>query len=115
VFITDAYATNGKVATVTSDLESSDGWHDNNGRAYFKVSAQPRDIFVNGGLNPKLQDDFSIELGIKTYNASDINSNILTIGRLQLRPTSVCWSLDEKNYSDPKKYQEDLLKRISKF
>jgi hypothetical protein len=39
VFVTSAYATNGKVATVTPNLESSDGWHDNNGRTYFKISA----------------------------------------------------------------------------
>jgi hypothetical protein len=82
VFVTDVYATNGKSATVTSSLESSDGWYDDNGRTYFKVSAQPQDILVNGGLNPRLGDNFTIELGIKTYNASDINSNILNIGRL---------------------------------
>lgn len=112
VFVTKTYS---DTPTVNELLESSDGWHDNNGRTYFKVSAQPIDIFKNGGLRPQLGNNFTIELGIKTYNVSNIDSNILTIGKLQLRPTSVSWLLNRDNYTDYSKYQEDLLKRISKF
>ena len=112
VFITKTYSSN---PTVNEALESSDGWQDNKGRTYFKISAQPIDVFKNGGLKPQLSNNFTIEMGIKTYNISNIDSNVLTIGKLQLRPTSVGWVLNKDNYTDYDTYQEDLLKRISKF
>jgi hypothetical protein len=39
IFVTDDYASNAQPATIKSTIESSDGWYENEGRSYFKVSA----------------------------------------------------------------------------
>ena len=118
VFVTKEYETASTPANISDTLESSDGWQENEGRAYFKVSAQEQPIFVNP-LNLNLGNNFAIELGIKTYNVSDIDKTILTLGKLQLRPTMVCWEVNRGAYEDSAKgeeaYQAAFLKRVSKF
>jgi len=39
IFVTDDYATASQPATIKSNIEPSDGWYENEGRSYFKVSA----------------------------------------------------------------------------
>ena len=95
VFVTSAYATGGNVANVSDNLEASDGWHESNGRTYFKVSAQETPVFINP-INLGLSTSCTIELGFKTYNISDESKPILTIGNFQLRPTQFCWNTDDK-------------------
>jgi hypothetical protein len=79
VFVTDNYASVNNPANVISNLESSDGWKEEDGRAIFKVSAQPTPIFKSP-INLGLTTSCTIEMGIKTYNISDKNQPILTIG-----------------------------------
>jgi hypothetical protein len=93
VFVTDDYATASQPATIKSTIEPSDGWYENEGRSYFKVSAQKESI-LKTPLNLELGNNFTIELGVRTYNVSDIEQSILTLGKLQLRPTEVCWDID---------------------
>lgn len=118
VFVTDQYATATTPANIASTLESSDGWMENEGRAYFKVSAQENSIF-KAPLNLNLGTNFAIELGLKSYNVSNIDNPILTLGKLQIRPTMVCWNVDRSAYSDDaigeSAYQSAFLKRVSKF
>ena len=95
VFVTDEYASDTLQATVISDLEPSDGWSEDEGRVLFKVSAQPKAIFKNP-INLNLTTTCTIEMGIKTYNISDRNIPILTIGNFQLRPTQFCWNTDDE-------------------
>ena len=118
VFVTDQYASAQTPANITPALESSDGWQENEGRAYFKVSAQETPIFTNP-LNLNLGNNFAIEFGLRSYNVSDIDKTILTLGKLQLRPTMVCWNVDRNSYEQSAKgeeaYQAAFLKRVSKF
>lgn len=118
VFVTDQYATATTPANIASTLESSDGWMEDEGRAYFKVSAQENSIFTSP-LNLSLGNNFAIELGIKTYNVSDVDKPILTLGKLQIRPTMVCWDVDRSAYAEnadgEAAYQAAFLKRVSKF
>ena len=118
VFVTKQYASASTPANISDTLESSDGWQENEGRAYFKVSAQENPIFTNP-LNLNLGNNFAIELGIKSYNVSDIDKPILTLGKLQLRPTMVCWDVNRNSYEQSAKgeeaYQAAFLKRVSKF
>lgn len=116
VFVTSAYASDPKDVTVSDSIESSDGWYDNNGRTYFKVSAQNNPVFKDAsGLNLNLTDNFTIELGIRTYNVSNIDDEILSIGKLQIKPTTVCWKLNRESYSDEVLYRNEYLNKISKF
>lgn len=94
VFITEEYANDVTPATVIPDLESSDGWSEDEGRAVFKVSAQSKPILKNP-IRLNLSTTCTIEMGIKTYNISDKNQPILTIGNFQLRPTQFCWNTDD--------------------
>ena len=110
VFITDTYATASNPANIISALEASDGWNESEGRTYFKVSAQDNPIFKTP-LNLNLDDKFTIEMGIKTYNVSDKNKPILTLGKLQLRPTQLCWNVDESLEN----WEETFLSRNSGF
>lgn len=114
IFVTDDYASNTQPATIKSTIESSDGWYENEGRSYFKVSAQKQSIF-NNPLNLELGNNFTIELGVKTYNVSDIDKPILTIGKLQLKPTEVCWEIDRQASDTDATYQSKYLTRVSKF
>ena len=118
VFVTKEYATASMPANISEALESSDGWKENEGRAYFKASAQVNPIFKNP-LNLNLGTNFSIELGLKSYNVSDIDKPLLTLGKLQIRPTMVCWDVNRSAYADDAKgekdFQEAFLKRVSKF
>lgn len=95
VFVTEAYATETTPANISTDLESSDGWNEESGRSFFKVSAQDNAVF-SSELDLKLTETFTIELGVKTYNISNENTSILTFGNLELRPTQVCWRYDDE-------------------
>lgn len=95
VFVTKEYATNSIPANITEDLESSDGWAEENGRSFFKISAQDKNIFSKE-LDLSLSETFTIEMAVKTYNISDENSSILTFGNLELRPTQLCWRYDDE-------------------
>lgn len=114
VFVTDAYATASQPANIRSTIEPSDGWHENEGRSYFKVSAQKDSIFTKP-LELGLGTSFSIEFGVKTYNVSNIDKPILTLGKLQLRPTEVCWDIDRLPSDDDATYQSKYLARVAKF
>jgi len=63
----------------------------------------------------ELGNNFTIELGVKTYNVSDIDKPILTIGKLQLKPTEVCWEIDRQDSDTDATYQSKYLTRVSKF
>lgn len=95
IFVTDAYATPSNPATVISNIESSDGWQEEDGRTIFKVSAQNTPI-LKAPLNLNLGSAFTIEMGFKTYNISDENEPAVTIGNFQLRPTQFCWNTNDK-------------------
>ena len=95
VFVTKAYATNSVPANVSEDLESSDGWTEENGRIFFKVSAQNKNVFSEE-LDLRLSETFTIEMAVKTYNISNENNPILTFGNLELRPTQLCWRYDDE-------------------
>lgn len=96
IFITEDYATPSKPATVISTLESSDGWQEEDGRTIFKISAQDNAV-LKSPMNLGLGNNFTIELGFKTYNISDESKPIATIGNLQLRPTQFCWNTEDDN------------------
>lgn len=96
IFVTDEYATGSNPATVISDLESSDGWQEEDGRTIFKVSAQDNPI-LKSPLSLGLGNNFTIELGFKTYNISDESKPIATIGNFQLRPTQFCWNTEDND------------------
>ena len=108
IFVTDDYATSSNPSTVISTLESSDGWQEEDGRTIFKVSAQKTPIFKTP-INLNLGNNFTIELGFKTYNISDEDKPILTIGNLQLRPTQFCWNTDDTTLFKARnaQFQED--------
>lgn len=96
VFVTKEYASIvNKNVTVSDTLESSDGWKEDKGVVYFKVSAQDNPVVTLNDLN--LGNNFTIELGFKTYNISDESKPILTIGNMQLRPTQFCWNVDSES------------------
>lgn len=118
VFVTKQYSNSPELVNISESLESSDGWKENEGRVYFKVSAQNAPIFKNP-LNLNLGTNFTLELGIKSYNVSNIDNPVLTLGKLQLRPTMICWNVDRNAYTDDAKgfeaYRSAFLKRVSKF
>ena len=93
VFITDEYsAAVGKPSNISPSLEVSDGWYENKGVVYFKVSAQENPIVTLSDLN--LGNNFTLEFGFRTYNISDDSKPIITLGKMQLRPTQFCWDVD---------------------
>lgn len=96
IFVTDAYASPSNPATVISNIESSDGWQEEDGRTIFKASAQNTPI-LKTPLNLNLGSAFTIEMGFKTYNISDENEPAVTIGNFQLRPTQFCWNTNDKD------------------
>ena len=113
IFVTPEYASASQPATIIDTLESSDGWYEEGGRTIFKVSAQKNPILVKP-INLNLTNSFSIELGLKTYNISDENKPILTLGNLQVRPTQVCWwdsSMKEEDLTNP---ESDTFTTFSK-
>lgn len=109
IFVTDDYATNAHPATVASTIESSDGWHEEDGRTIFKVSAQAKPI-LKQPLPLGLNNEFTIELGFKTYNISDESKPIATIGNFQLRPTQFCWNTKDTTLFNARnaQFQEDV-------
>ena len=116
VFVTDAYATASQPANIRSTIEPSDGWHENEGRSYFKVSAQKDSIFTKPlNLGIESSASFTLEFGIKTYNVSDIDQPILTLGKLQIRPTQICWDLERLPDDTDLMFQSKYLARVSKF
>lgn len=104
VFVTSEYASASQPATVIDTLETSDGWYEEGGRTIFKVSAQENPI-LKSALNLNLTNEFTIELGLKTYNISNEVKPILTLGNLQVRPTQVCWwdasTMKEEDLTNP--------------
>ena len=93
VIITSDYADGGLIPNVNPNLEISDGWKEENNRTLFRASAQATPILTTPvALN--LGTQFTIEIGFKTYNISDREKPILTIGQFQLRPSQLCWDTD---------------------
>lgn len=95
IFVTEEYSTPSNPATVISNLEPSDGWLEEDGRTIFKVSAQDNPI-LKSPINLSLGNSFTIEIGFKSYNISDENEPIATIGNFQLRPTQFCWNTEDR-------------------
>ena len=99
VFITQEYEEAiGKPANVSSTLEASDGWKEDKGVIYFKASAQDTPILTLNDLN--LDNNFTFEVGFKTYNVSDESKPFLSLGKLQIRPNQVCWDVDTSDDKD---------------
>lgn len=93
VIITSDYADGGLIPNVNPNLEISDGWKEENDRTLFRASAQAVPILTTPvALN--LGTQFTIEIGFKTYNISNREKPILTIGQFQLRPSQFCWDTD---------------------
>lgn len=94
LFITKEYAAEiGQAANVVEDIEVSDGWQEEEGRVYFKASGQNKELLKNP-IPLNLGDDFSIEMGFRTYNISSEDESIIDMGYFQLRPTQVCWNTE---------------------
>lgn len=91
VIVTSDYADGGLIPNVSSTLEVSDGWKEENDRTLFRVSAQDKPA-LSTPVALNLGTQFTIELGFKTYNISDRSKPILTIGQFQLRPSQFCWN-----------------------
>ena len=97
VFITKEYASEiGQNANIVDDLEVSDGWQEEEGRVFFKASGQNKELLKNP-IPMNLGDNFSIELGFKTYNISSEDESIIDMGYFQLRPTQVCWNTENES------------------
>lgn len=94
--------------TLIPDLESSDGWKERDGITYLKLSKQGKSVLVND-IDLSLNDNFTIELGFKTYNVSDKAQSILNIGKLTLYPTQIGWEYNEGITST------NFLKRNAQF
>lgn len=93
VFITPEYSESiGKPSNISPTIEVTDGWREENGVISFKTTAQKDPILTLGDL--QLGNDFTLEVGLKTYNVSDEAKPFMTLGKLQFRPTSVCWDVD---------------------
>ena len=97
-----------KDATLISDLESSDGWKERDGITYLKLSKQGKDV-LKSGIDLSLNDNFTIEMGFRTYNVSDKAQSILNIGKLTLFPTQLGWDYNEGITST------NFLKRNAQF
>ena len=95
-------------ATLISDLESSDGWKERDGITYLKLSKQGKNVLKND-IDLQLNDNFTIEMGFRTYNISDKSQSILNIGSLTLYPTQLGWEYNEGIIS------ENFLKRNAQF
>lgn len=94
--------------TLIEDLESSDGWKERDGITYLKLSNQGKSLLTSN-IDLSLNDNFTIELGFKTYNISDKSKKILNIGSLTLFPTQIGWDYNEGITS------EKFLKRNAQF
>ena len=105
LFSTDLQSKN---ATLISDLESSDGWKERDGITYLKLSKQGKDV-LKSGIDLQLNDNFTIEMGFRTYNISDKSQSILNIGKLTLFPTQLGWDYNEGITST------NFLKRNAQF
>lgn len=93
VLVTETYATASNPANISPYIEPSNGWVEQDGRTLFRISAQGNPILTNPlplGLTPTS----TIELGFKTYNISNKDIPILTMGKFQLRPMQFCWDAD---------------------
>ena len=97
LFITKEYASEiGQPANIVDDIEVSDGWQEEEGRVYFKASGQNKNLLKNP-ISLNLGDNFSIEMGFKTYNISSEDESIIDMGYFQLRPTQVCWNTENES------------------
>ena len=105
LFSTDLQSSN---ATLISDLESSDGWKEKDGITYLKLSKQGKNV-LKRGIDLQLNDNFTIEMGFRTYNISDKAQSILNIGKLTLFPTQLGWEYNEGITST------NFLKRNAQF
>ena len=80
----------------SKDIEVGDGYIDDSktGVIYFKVSAQENPILTLSDLN--LGNNFTLEFKFKTYNISDSDTPIITLGKMQLTPTEFTFDTEEK-------------------
>lgn len=92
VFVTEDYAEAAGVVANVTDVEVSDGWQEDRGVLYYKISAQNNPILTLKDLN--LGNEFSLEMKFKTYNVSDESQPILTFGNIQLLPTQLIYKGD---------------------
>ena len=111
VIITADYADNGLVSNVNPNLEISDGWKEENDRTLFRASAQASPILTTPVVL-NLGTQFTIEMGFKTYNISDRDKSILTIGQFQLRPAQFCWNTDDTSLFNARNAQFEPEKEI---
>lgn len=95
VLVTQEYAGSGTPANINPNLEVSDGWKEEGDRTIFRVSAQNNPVLTSP-LNLNLNTQFTIELGFKTYNVSNREKSILTIGTFQLRPAQFCFDTQDE-------------------
>lgn len=92
VFKTKTYFPND--SNISDNLETSDGWVEEDGRTLFRISAQETPVFSTP-LTLNLQNSFTLEFGFKAYNISNEHEPILTLGNLHLRPTQLCWNTSQ--------------------
>ena len=93
VFVTKEYAESvGAPANIPDNIEVTDGWVEDAGVLYFKISAQDQAICTLSDLN--LGNEFTFETKFKTYNVSDKTTPILTFGNIQLLPTQLAFKGD---------------------
>ena len=113
VFITKDYSKIiGLPVNIKDTLEVSDGWKEENGFVYFKVSASDTPLFKQN-FNALLENNFTIELGLKTYNISNPDVPIMTIGDYEIRPTQSCWNNPDYFGRTNSQFQEDVKTHIT--
>ena len=98
VFVTKDYAESvGVDANIPDNIEITDGWKEDSGVLYFKISAQDQPIVTLSNLN--LGEEFTFETKFKTYNISDTTKPILTFGSMRLLPTQFAFlgDTDKRN------------------
>ena len=111
VIVTADYADQGVAANVNPNLEVSDGWKEEGDRTIFRASAQNNPILTTP-VNLNLGTQFTIELGFKTYNISDREKPILTIGTFQLRPAQFCFDTQDETLFNARNAQFQPEKEV---
>ena len=83
----------GRTTTLFND--SPNYWKTESGRVIYSVEALSNKVFNGNGVNLSLANDFTLEFGFKSYNISNeegSESAVITFGKMQIRPTMVCWN-----------------------
>ena len=111
VIVTADYADGGLQANVNPNLEVSDGWKEEGDRTIFRASAQDNPILTTP-VPLNLGTQFTIELGFKTYNVSDREKPILTIGTFQLRPAQFCFNTQDETLFNARNAQFQPEKEV---